>query len=103
MPITVEDELPAIARLRHENVFVMPKRVQKPKKYAPMRLAILNLMPNKVETEVQFIRLLANSPLQVNVELLRLDTHRSSSNSEQHLDTFYRYFSEVKTTTTMHC
>ena len=61
-----------------------------------MRLAILNLMPNKVETEVQFIRLLANSPLQVNVELLRLDTHRSSSNSEQHLDTFYRYFSEVK-------
>ena len=95
MPITVEDELPAIARLRHENVFVMPKTRAKTQEIRPMRLAILNLMPNKVETEVQFIRLLANSPLQVNVELLRLDTHRSSSNSEQHLDTFYRYFSEV--------
>jgi homoserine O-succinyltransferase/O-acetyltransferase len=96
MPITVTDELPAIARLRQENVFVMPKTRAKTQEIRPMRLAILNLMPNKVETEVQFIRLLANSPLQVNVELLRLDTHRSSSHSEQHLDTFYRYFSEVK-------
>jgi homoserine O-succinyltransferase len=96
MPITVKDELPAIARLRQENVFVMPKTRAKTQEIRPMRLAILNLMPNKVETEVQFIRLLANSPLQVNVELLRLDTHRSSDNSEQHLDTFYRYFSEVK-------
>ncbi|TMP11865.1 homoserine O-succinyltransferase [Pseudoalteromonas sp. S3178] len=96
MPITVKDELPAIARLREENVFVMPKSRAKTQEIRPMRLAILNLMPNKVETEVQFIRLLANSPLQVNVELLRLDTHRSSSNSEEHLDTFYRYFSEVK-------
>ncbi|ESP95445.1 MULTISPECIES: homoserine O-succinyltransferase [Pseudoalteromonas] len=96
MPITVKDELPAIARLRHENVFVMPKSRAMSQEIRPMRLAILNLMPNKVETEVQFIRLLANTPLQVNVDLLRLDTHRSSENSEQHLNMFYRYFSEVK-------
>ena len=96
MPITVLDELPAIAQLRQENVFVMPKTRAKTQEIRPMQLAILNLMPNKVETEVQFIRLLANSPLQVNVDLLRLDTHRSKNTSEQHLDTFYRYFSEVK-------
>ncbi|GMM82966.1 homoserine O-succinyltransferase [Pseudoalteromonas sp. MTN2-4] len=96
MPITVKDELPAIATLRHENVFVMPKSRARTQEIRPMRLAILNLMPNKVETEVQFIRLLANTPLQVNVDLLRLDTHRSSENSEQHLDMFYRYFSDVK-------
>lgn len=96
MPITVRDQLPAINALRQENVFVMPKSRAKTQEIRPMRLAILNLMPNKVETEVQFIRLLANSPLQVNVELLRLDTHRSKNTSEQHLDMFYRYFSEVK-------
>jgi homoserine O-succinyltransferase/O-acetyltransferase len=96
MPITVKDELPAIAQLRDENVFVMPKSRAKGQEIRPMRLAILNLMPNKVETEVQFIRLLANSPLQVNVDLLRLDTHRSSDNSQQHLNMFYRYFSDVK-------
>ncbi|WP_440055526.1 homoserine O-succinyltransferase [Pseudoalteromonas sp. T1lg65] len=96
MPITVADALPAIARLRQENVFVMPQSRASTQEIRPMRLAILNLMPNKVETEVQFIRLLANTPLQVNVDLLRLDTHRSSDNSEQHLDMFYRYFSDVK-------
>jgi homoserine O-succinyltransferase len=96
MPITVQDQLPAIAALRNENVFVMPQSRAKTQEIRPMRLAILNLMPNKVETEVQFIRLLANSPLQVNVDLLRLDTHRSKNTSEQHLDTFYRYFSEIK-------
>ena len=91
MPITVRDQLPAINALRQENVFVMPKSRAKTQEIRPMRLAILNLMPNKVETEVQFIRLLANSPLQVNVELLRLDTHRSKNTSEQHLDMFYRF------------
>ncbi|WP_419148271.1 homoserine O-succinyltransferase [Pseudoalteromonas 'SMAR'] len=96
MPITVTDELPAISQLRHENVFVIPQSRASTQEIRPMRLAILNLMPNKVETEVQFIRLLANTPLQVNVDLLRLDTHRSSENSEQHLDMFYRYFSDVK-------
>ncbi|OHU86500.1 MULTISPECIES: homoserine O-succinyltransferase [Pseudoalteromonas] len=96
MPITVKDELPAIVRLRQENVFVMPKSRAQTQEIRPMRLAILNLMPNKVETEVQFIRLLANTPLQVHVDLLRLDTHRTSDNSEQHLDMFYRYFSDVK-------
>ncbi|WP_105255663.1 homoserine O-succinyltransferase [Pseudoalteromonas sp. T1lg75] len=98
MPITVQDALPAISQLRQENVFVMPKSRASTQEIRPMRLAILNLMPNKVETEVQFIRLLANTPLQVNVDLLRLDTHRSSANSEQHLDMFYRYFSDVKDT-----
>ncbi|MCG7560742.1 homoserine O-succinyltransferase [Pseudoalteromonas sp. McH1-42] len=96
MPITVTDDLPAISHLRHENVFVMPQSRASTQEIRPMRLAILNLMPNKVETEVQFIRLLANSPLQVNVDLLRLDTHRSSENSEQHLNMFYRYFSDVR-------
>lgn len=98
MPITVKDALPAISQLRQENVFVIPQSRATTQEIRPMRLAILNLMPNKVETEVQFMRLLANTPLQINVDLLRLDTHRSSANSEQHLNMFYRYFSEVKHT-----
>ena len=96
MPITVKDALPAITALRQENVFVMPQSRARTQEIRPMRLAILNLMPNKIETEVQFIRLLANTPLQINLDLLRLDTHRSSENSAQHLDMFYRYFSEVR-------
>lgn len=96
MPITVKDFLPAIDILRKENIYVMPKTRAVTQEIRPIKIAILNLMPNKSETETQFIRLLSNTPLQINIELIRLDTHNSSANSVSHLDFFYRSFSSIK-------
>lgn len=96
MPIKVKDELPAIDALLSENVFVMPASRANSQDIRPMRLGILNLMPNKVETEVQLIRLLANTPLQISLDLIRLDEHRPKNTPEQHLNNFYQYFSDVQ-------
>ncbi len=96
MPIKVKDDLPAIEALKLENVFVMPETRAVNQDIRPLKVAILNLMPNKVETEIQIIRLLANTPLQVSVDLLRLDQHESKHTPENHLNTFYHYFSSVK-------
>lgn len=96
MPIKVIDQLPAVEALSVENVFVMTETRAAAQDIRPLKIAILNLMPNKVTTEIQLLRLLANSPLQVDVELLRLDNHVSKHTPENHLKCFYRYFSEVQ-------
>lgn len=96
MPIKVVDQLPAIEALSAENVFVMSESRATAQDIRPLKIAILNLMPNKVTTEIQLLRLLANTPLQVDIELLRLDNHISKNTPETHLDCFYRYFSEVQ-------
>ena len=75
MPIKVIDQLPAVEALSAENVFVMTESRAQSQDIRPMKIAILNLMPNKIATEVQLLRLLANSPLQVDVDLLRIDDH----------------------------
>ncbi|MDP4529345.1 homoserine O-succinyltransferase [Alkalimonas delamerensis] len=95
MPIKVVDQLPAIGALSAENVFVMTESRAASQDIRPQHIAILNLMPNKITTEIQLLRLLANSPLQVDVELLRLDDHVSKHTPESHLNCFYRYFSQV--------
>jgi homoserine O-succinyltransferase len=95
MPIRVPDKLPAIDALRQENIYVMPEHRADTQDIRPMQVAILNLMPDKITTEIQLIRLLSNSPLQVNVDLVRLD-HQAKHTSEDHLDTFYRYFDDIK-------
>lgn len=95
MPIKVVDQLPAVGALSAENVFVMTESRAASQDIRPQRIAILNLMPNKITTEIQLLRLLANSPLQVDVELLRLDDHVSKHTPESHLNCFYRYFSQV--------
>jgi homoserine O-succinyltransferase len=88
--------LPAAETLQEENIFVMSESRASTQEIRPLRVLILNLMPKKIETETQFLRLLSNSPLQVDVELLRIDNRPSKNTPEEHLDTFYRQFEAVK-------
>ena len=96
MPIKVIDQLPAVEALSAENVFVMTESRAQSQDIRPLKIAILNLMPNKIATEIQLLRLLANSPLQVDIDLLRIDDHVSKNTPPSHLNCFYRYFSEVQ-------
>ncbi len=96
MPIKVQKNLPAIKILEGENVFVMPEDRALTQDIRPLKIVILNLMPTKVVTETQLLRLLGNSPLQVDIELLQMATHRSKNTSRRHLTTFYKTFDEIK-------
>ncbi|MDV7105966.1 homoserine O-succinyltransferase [Vibrio sp. TH_r3] len=96
MPIRIPDRLPASDVLKNENIFVMPMSRASTQEIRPLKVLILNLMPKKIETETQFLRLLSNSPLQIDVELLRIDDRPSKNTPSEHLDDFYRQFNTVK-------
>ncbi len=96
MPVKIPDNLPAIELLKKENIFVMNDLRANSQDIRPQRLLILNLMPLKISTETDFIRLLSNNPLQVEVEFLRLETHTPKNTPEEHLELFYKGFSEIK-------
>ena len=96
MPIRIHAQLPAIDVLESENIFVMTQERADVQDIRPLKIAILNLMPTKIETETQLLRLLSNSPLQVDVELLHPASHISKNTSATHLDTFYRTFDDIK-------
>jgi len=96
MPILVQRGLPAYKTLKQENVFVMNDLRASRQDIRPLSVAVVNLMPIKEVTETQLIRLLANSPLQVQLELLTLSTHRFTHVSQDHMETFYRKFDEIK-------
>ena len=96
MPVKIPDNLPAIELLKKENIFVISDLRANGQDIRPMRVLILNLMPIKITTETDFVRLLSNNPLQVEVEFLRLDSHTSKNTSEKHLQQFYKGFSKVK-------
>lgn len=96
MPIKIPDQLPALSILNNENIFVMSEHRAANQEIRPMQVAILNLMPNKIETEVQILRMLSNTPLQVNVEFVRINTNESKHTPKEHLDTFYRLFDDIK-------
>ncbi|MEI8632115.1 homoserine O-succinyltransferase [Vibrio sp. PP-XX7] len=96
MPIKIPDQLPAIDILHQENIFVMHESRASTQEIRPLKVLILNLMPKKIETETQLLRLLSNSPLQVDIELLRIDNRPSHNTPEKHLDMFYRQFEMVK-------
>ncbi len=96
MPVKIPDNLPAIELLKKENIFVMNELRADIQDIRPMRVLILNLMPIKITTETDFVRLLSNNPLQVEVEFLRLDSHTSKNTSEKHLKAFYKGFSKIK-------
>ncbi|MDD9177934.1 MULTISPECIES: homoserine O-acetyltransferase MetA [Aliivibrio] len=96
MPIKIPDQLPAAEILREENIFIMQESRATTQAIRPLKVIILNLMPKKIETETQFLRLLSNSPLQVDVELLRIDNRTSKNTPTEHLDTFYRQFEGIK-------
>lgn len=97
MPVKIPYNLPAIELLKGENIFVMSDLRADTQDIRPQRLLILNLMPLKISAETDFIRLLSNNPLQVELEFLRLDTHVSKNTPEEHLAMFYKTFEEIKT------
>jgi homoserine O-succinyltransferase len=96
MPIRVQDELPAVNFLRNENVFVMAASRATGQEIRPLKVLILNLMPKKIETENQFLRLLSNSPLQVDIQLLRIDARESRNTPSEHLNNFYCDFDDIR-------
>ncbi len=96
MPIKIPNELPARKTLEGENIFVMSEKRACRQHIRPLKIAILNLMPTKIVTETQLLRLLGNSPLQVEITLVMTDSHESKNTSGEHLATFYKRFSEIK-------
>lgn len=96
MPIIVPKGLPAYKTLKDENVFVMTEARAKTQDIRPLSIAIVNLMPTKEVTETQLIRLLANTPLQVDLHLLTMDSHESKNTDLEHLENFYQTYDEIR-------
>ncbi|SDN64892.1 homoserine O-acetyltransferase MetA [Acetanaerobacterium elongatum] len=96
MPICIPNLLPAAKVLEAENIFVMYEDRAKTQDIRPLKILILNLMPKKIETETQLLRVLGNTSLQVDVELLQTATHTSKNTPQEHLLNFYKTFDEVK-------
>ena len=96
MPIKIPDRLPAGAVLSGENIFVMFNMSAQRQDIRPLKIAVLNIMPTKIVTETQLIRLLSNTSLQVEIVLLRTETHKSKNTSSEHLSSFYKSFSQIK-------
>ena len=96
MPLNIPDDLPAGEILAREDIFLMNRSRAVHQDIRPQHILLLNLMPKKIETETHFIRLLSNSPLQVELELLHIEEHVSTNTPAQHIETFYRNFREIK-------
>ena len=96
MPIKINNDLPAKRTLEQENIFIMAEDRATKQDIRPLKLLILNLMPKKIETETQLLRLLGNSPLQLEIELLQVKSHVSKNTSKSHLQAFYKCFEDVK-------
>jgi homoserine O-succinyltransferase len=96
LPIKIDNQLPAKRSLEMENIFVMTESRALRQDIRPLRILILNLMPTKIETETQLLRLLSNSPIQVEVELLQTATHSAKNTSKEHMLKFYKVFDDVK-------
>ena len=96
MPLIIPKELPAFQALYEENIFVMHQERAATQQIRPLRILVLNLMPTKIATEIQLARLLANNPIQVHLTLLKTATHDASHVSQNHMQSFYKTFDEVK-------
>lgn len=96
MPIKIPNELPAVKTLADENIFVMTETRAITQDIRPLRILVLNLMPKKVETETQLSRMLGNTPLQIELTLIRTTTHVSQNTAMDHLLAFYKTFDDVK-------
>lgn len=96
MPIKIDDRLPAREKLEQENIFVMTESRAASQDIRPLHIIILNLMPTKIETETQLLRLMSNTPLQVDVEFMHPASHKSKNTSQNHINKFYKTFDEVK-------
>ncbi len=96
MPIKIPALLPAVETLTRENIFVMTEQRALTQDIRPLRILLLNLMPKKAETETQLARVLGNTPLQIELELLAPENHRSKNTPESHMISFYKSFREVR-------
>ena len=96
MPIKIPNDLPAVKTLAEENIFVMTETRAITQDIRPLKILLLNLMPKKIETETQISRILGNTPLQIELTLIRVKTHKSQNTSESHLQAFYKTFDDVK-------
>lgn len=96
MPLIIPNRLPAGETLKKENIFTMRKARAQTQDIRPLRIVIVNLMPTKIATETQLARVLANSPLQVELTLVHMDSHEAKNISQSHLDSFYKTIDEVK-------
>jgi homoserine O-succinyltransferase len=96
MPIVIPESLPAFETLSEENIFIINEERSIHQDIRPLEIAIVNLMPTKIETETQLLRLLGNSPLQVNITLLKTNSYVSKNTSEDHLSSFYSVFDDIK-------
>ncbi len=96
MPINIPNNLPAYTVLNNENIFVMNDADAAHQDIRPLRIAIVNLMPKKIETETQILRLLSNTPLQVDIELVQMASHVTKNTSPEHLTKFYKTFDDIR-------
>ena len=96
MPINIPDDLPAYKVLTAENIFVMNQTRATTQRIRPLKILIVNIMPLKITTETQLLRLLSNTPLQLEVELIHMSTHDSKNVPKEHLLTFYKTFKDIK-------
>lgn len=96
MPIVIPKDIPAYETLEKENIFVMSSLRADTQDIRPIEIVIVNLMPTKIVTETQLMRLLSNSPLQVNITLLNTATYSSKNTEQSYLDKFYKTFDEIK-------
>ncbi len=96
MPIKIPNDLPAVQTLADENIFVMTETRAITQDIRPLRIVLLNLMPKKIETETQISRILGNTPLQIELTLIRTKTHQSQNTAQEHLLAFYKTFDDIK-------
>lgn len=96
MPLNIPKELPAVRLLQDENIFVKTTDEASEQEIRPLKIVILNLMPIKITTETDLIRLLSNTPLQIEIDLMQLESHQSTHTPVEHMMAFYKKFSELK-------
>ena len=99
MPIKIPNNLPAVETLHRENIFVMTEEQAVTQDIRPLQILLVNLMPKKIQTETQLSRLLGNTPLQIELELIAPSGHVSKNTSQAHILAFYKTFDEVKSRT----
>lgn len=96
MPIKIPNTLPAAEVLGQENIFIMSEERARRQDIRPLRIVLVNLMPDKITTETQFARLLSNSPLQIELEFIHMSSHVSRHTSKSHLESFYKTFADIR-------
>ena len=96
MPVKVNSQLPAVKILEADNIFVMDEARRAQQDNRTLKILVVNLMPRKMVTETQLLALLSNTPLQINVDFLHMMTHQSKNITQNHLDTFYKCFNDIK-------